>query len=81
MRNTGKIVAANIRLHRGAMQYKELAEKLDSIGRPIPTLGLRRIEKLERRVDVDDLEAFAVVFGVPAHSLLIPNTIAPRSQP
>jgi len=33
-------------------------------------LGLRRLEELKRRVDVDDLVAFAAVFDVPAEQLL-----------
>jgi hypothetical protein len=48
----------------GAMQYQELAERLEKVGRPIPVLGLRRIESEERRVDADDLVDWAIVLGV-----------------
>lgn len=54
------------------MQYKELAERLVQIGRPIPALGLRRIEAGERRVDADDLVALAIAFGVSPLTLLLP---------
>lgn len=70
---TGKLVAENVKRLRGPMQYKELAEKLAAIDRPIPALGLRRIEAGERRVDADDLVALAVVFGVSPLTLLLPR--------
>jgi transcriptional regulator with XRE-family HTH domain len=57
------------------MQYQELAERLEKVGRPIPVLGLRRIESEERRVDADDLVALAIVLGVSPVTLLMPYTI------
>lgn len=69
---TGEIVRRNVARLRGGMQYKELAERLVEIGRPIPALGLRRIEAGERRVDADDLVALAVAFGVSPLTLLLP---------
>lgn len=71
--HTGLRVIENIKRLRGSMQYKELSEKLTDAGRPIPPLGLRRIENGERRVDVDDLAALAIVFGVSPLSLLLPS--------
>ena len=70
---TGEQVAANVKRLRGGMQYKELAARLSAIGRPIAELGLRKIEAGERKVDVDDLMAFAVVFGVSPLTLLMPQ--------
>jgi len=70
---TGQRVAENIKRLRGATQYKELSARLSEVGRPIPPLGLRRIEAGERRVDVDDLVALAVVFGVSPLTLLLPE--------
>jgi transcriptional regulator with XRE-family HTH domain len=70
---TGEHVRANVARLRGRMQYKELSERLGAVGRPIPPLGLRRIEAGERRVDADDLMALAVVLGVPPNSLLLPH--------
>ncbi|GAA4047612.1 hypothetical protein GCM10023063_38720 [Arthrobacter methylotrophus] len=71
---TGEIVRANVSRLRGRTQYKELSERLAALGRPIPALGLRRIEAGERRVDADDLMALAVALGVPPNSLLLPHT-------
>jgi hypothetical protein len=53
--------------------YAELSRQLAEIGREIPPLGLRRIESGERRVDVDDLVALAVVFDVSPLALLLPT--------
>ena len=50
--------------------YVELSKRLAVLGRPIPVLGLRRIERGERRVDVDDLLALAAAFGVEPIRLL-----------
>lgn len=54
------------------LTYVELSKRLTEIGRPIPVLGLRRIEAGERRVDVDDLEALAHALGVPPVQLVFP---------
>jgi transcriptional regulator with XRE-family HTH domain len=53
--------------------YAELSRKLAEMGREIPPLGLRRIEKGERRVDVDDLVALALAFDVSPLALLLPT--------
>lgn len=57
------------------LTYVELSERLSAIGRPIPVLGLRRIERGERRVDVDDLLAVAYSLGVPVVDLLVPGEL------
>jgi len=77
---TGHTVAANIKRLRGAMQYKQLAEKLAEVGRPIAELGLRKIESAERKVDVDDLMAFAIVFGVSPLTLLMPEYASNQAE-
>jgi hypothetical protein len=69
---TGRTVAANIKRLRAGMPYTELAAKLEAVGRPIPTLGLRKIESEERRVDADDLVALALALGVNPNALLLP---------
>lgn len=56
------------------MQYVKLAARLEELGRPIPTLGLRKIESYERRVDADDLVALAAALGVSPITLLMPVT-------
>lgn len=75
---TGETVRENFVRLRGAMQYKELSERLAQVGRPIPPLGLRRIEAGERRVDADDLMALAMVFGVNTNALLLPHFVYER---
>lgn len=70
---TGKTMMKNLKRARGEMTYAELARRLEAVGRPIPPLGLRRIEAGERRVDVDDLMALAVVLGVSPLTLLLPH--------
>lgn len=70
---TGKQVAENIKRLRAGMTYRELSAKMGDAGRPLTVLALRRIEAGERKVDVDDLMAFAVVFGVSPLTLLLPQ--------
>ncbi|WP_120572326.1 helix-turn-helix domain-containing protein [Micromonospora tulbaghiae] len=62
---------ARLRKQKG-MTYTELVKRLEDVGRPIPILGLRRIERGERRVDADDMAALARVFGVEPWSLTGP---------
>lgn len=70
----GERVRRNVQLLRKArrMTYVELSAVLHGLGRPIPVLGLRRIEAGTRRVDVDDLAVLAEVFGAPPAALLEP---------
>ncbi len=71
---TGETVRENVERLRTArrLTYKELAERLERNGRPIPVLGLSRIEKGARRVDADDLVALAHALGVNPSALLFP---------
>src|ERR1700682_3199392 len=73
---TGETVRANIQRLREArnLGYAKLYRKLEEIGRPIPELGLRRIESGTRRVDVDDLMALAAALDVSPATLLMPDT-------
>lgn len=73
---TGQAVADNVRRLRGDMQYVKLASRLAELGRPIPTLGLRKIESYERRVDADDLVALAAALDVSPVTLLMPSGVA-----
>lgn len=70
-RNLARAVAA-LRERRG-LTYKKLSELLEATGRPIFPLGLSRLEKDDRRVDVDELVALSVVFGVSPLALLFPR--------
>ncbi|WP_435601315.1 helix-turn-helix domain-containing protein [Streptomyces sp. C10-9-1] len=72
--STAAHVAANVRRLReqqGLSTY-QLARAMQAASRPIPQSGVSRIEAGHRRVDVDDLVAFAVVFGVSPAALLLP---------
>jgi hypothetical protein len=71
----GEVLAANIRRVRTARRigFAELFRSLSKIGRPIPELGLRRIERGERRVDYDDLLALAYVLKIAPVDLMVSN--------
>lgn len=71
---SGETVAENIKRVREAQKltYTELSRRLSDCGRPVSPLAVRRIEEKERRVDVDDLVAFAVSLGVTPKTLLMP---------
>jgi hypothetical protein len=65
-------IAKNLNRIRGKMTFAELSNRLAEVGRPIPVLGLRRIEQGERRVDVDDLVALAKALRVHPIQLVYP---------
>ena len=76
--STGQTVAANIarlRNARGLSTYK-LSELLAGLDRPIPPSAITRIEAGARKVDVDDLMAFAVALRVSPTALLLEPTTA-----
>lgn len=70
---TGAATMENLKRARGEMTYAELSRRLEAVGRPIPPLGLRRIEAGDRRVDVDDLMALALVLNMSPLALLLPH--------
>ena len=70
---TGLTVAANVKRLRGGLSFPELSRRLSAVGRPLPVIALRRIEEGNRNVTVDDLMAFAIVFGVSPLTLLMPE--------
>ena len=78
----GRYVIENLKQLRDArrLTYRELADRLAELGRPIPTLGLSRIEKGTRRVDADDLVALAIALGVNPAALLLPRDVAPGDE-
>lgn len=75
----GQHAAANVKTLREKrrLSYADLSRKLDELGRPIPPLGLRRIEAGERRIDVDDLAALALALEVSPLSILLPTEASP----
>ena len=60
------------------LSYQDLSVRLREVGRPIPALGLSRIEKGTRRVDADDLVGLALALGVNPSALLLPRDTALR---
>jgi transcriptional regulator with XRE-family HTH domain len=72
-------VAANVRRLRTEQQLStyELARLLGEAGWPIGAGGITRIEGGDRRVDVDDLVALAIVLGVSPNVLLLPPSRPP----
>jgi hypothetical protein len=79
----GEVLAANIRRVRTEQRlgYAELSRLLADIGRPIPELGLRRIELCERRVDVDDLLAISYVLRIAVVDLLVDKDATTEPYP
>lgn len=71
---TADTVRANIKAIRKAqnLNYTQVSERL-APARAISAVGVRRVESGERRVDVDDLAAFAVALGVSPITLLMPQ--------
>lgn len=67
-------VARSIRRLREKQRvsYAELAKRLAEAGRPIPLLGLSRMENGDRRIDLDDLVAVAQALRVPPIWLIFP---------
>ncbi len=58
-----------LRAERGLAQ-RELANRVTSLGRPMSNTMLSRIERAQRRCDVDDLVALAQALGVSPLALL-----------
>lgn len=71
---TGETAAATIKQVREMknLTFAEMSRRLDAINWPIAPLGLKRIENCERRIDVDDLMALAIVLRVSPMYLLQP---------
>ncbi|MFL0392784.1 helix-turn-helix domain-containing protein [Streptomyces albus] len=59
----------HVRNERGFSQ-RELSARLTRLGRPLPHTALSRIERRQRRCDVDDLVAIADALGVSPVALL-----------
>lgn len=73
--HTGKAVSNNVaRLREDQnLTYAELSRRLTDTGAPIPELGLRNIERGQRKVDVDELVALAAVLNSSPAYLLLPH--------
>ena len=73
---TSERVADNVERIRKARQLnqKELSALLKGVGRPMLPTVVSKIERGERRIDVDDLVALALALNVSPMTLLLPPT-------
>jgi transcriptional regulator with XRE-family HTH domain len=60
-----------LRRKRG-LDLADLSQRLGDLGQPISVSGLSKLELGQRRVDVDDLVALALVLDVSPNRLLLP---------
>ncbi|XUL89214.1 helix-turn-helix domain-containing protein [Streptomyces galilaeus] len=58
-----------LRSGRGLSQ-RQLADRVTALGHPMSNTMLSRIERAQRRCDIDDLIAIAEALHVPASALL-----------
>lgn len=72
-------IAANVLRLRNlrGLSTTALSAALKEVGHSIPPTGITRIEKGQRRVDVDDLTALAVVLRTSPMALLLPWSTQP----
>jgi len=70
-----KRVAENVAKWRKArgLQQRDLSAKLTEIGRPMLPTVISKIERGERRIDVDDLMALSLALRVGLLALLLPT--------
>jgi transcriptional regulator with XRE-family HTH domain len=55
------------------MNQKDVAARLDEVGRPMLPTVVSKIERGDRRIDVDDLVALALALNVSPLTLLMPD--------
>lgn len=72
---TAEVVATNVRAvrERRRLTQLQLAARMAEVGRPMQASAVAKVESGDRRVDVDDLAAFAVALNVPPARLLLPD--------
>lgn len=75
-------VAANLRRLRldAGLTTIDVSRRMSAAGQPVLDTGIVKTEKGDRRVDVDELVAFAVVLGCSPNALLLP-WLKPRGIP
>ncbi len=64
--------------HGQNLSLQGLSDRLTDLGQPISLGQLSKLERRDRRVDVDDLVALAVALGVSPSRLLLPETADPE---
>lgn len=67
---------------RREMSYEGLALRMEKVGCPINASGIYKIEKSDppRRITVDELVGFSLVFGIPIDNLLMPPELAAQDE-
>lgn len=77
---TGKRTAVNLAEVRDSrhMSQAELAGRMIEIGRPMSASVVSKTEKQDRRIDVDDLVAFAVALDTTPNRLLLTGGVDER---
>lgn len=73
---TGSRLAENLKAIRERMPLttEQLAERVTDLGRPMRANTITKIEKGQRRVDIDDAVALAVALRVNLSTLTLPYT-------
>jgi transcriptional regulator with XRE-family HTH domain len=73
---TGTRLAENLRqIRRAGLQQQQVSRRLENLGHPMSMATLSNIERLRRRVDVDDLVALSLALEVTPNRLLMPPNI------
>lgn len=70
----GRRLAANlawIRKEGQRLKQQDFGERLEAVGHPMTASAISRVEQADRRVDVDDLVAFAIALNVTPNRLLL----------
>ena len=67
---------------RNEMSYEGLALRMEKVGCPINASAIYKIEKSDppRRITVDELVGFSLVFGIEINNLLMPPELAARED-
>lgn len=75
--STGRTVSLNIaRIRKDQrLTLRDLAGRLEKVGRRLAHTGISDIENGSRRIDVDDLLAIAAALDVSPVALLMPDTV------
>ncbi|WP_432020694.1 helix-turn-helix domain-containing protein [Streptomyces sp. 1222.5] len=75
---TGSRLMENVKRLRESLPLttEQLAERVTALGRPMRANTITKIEKGQRRVDVDDLVALADALETRPDALLLPPTVA-----
>ncbi len=70
---TGQRVAKNVEQLRDGVSQARLAQLVEDAGRPMTPQIIGKIERLERRIDVDDLVTLAIALDTTPNRLLLPR--------